>query len=334
MIEPPKEDAILDRLRQRVEEDRQHDANGNGHDETAAAAAATPLFDPWERYIVPAFPFEILPSVAQDYVATQSAVIGCDGSALAMAVLATFAGALHHGFTIKMMRHGSWYERPRLWVLLVADPSQLKTPIINAATAPLAHYETHLRVKYDADLLDYEMAKADAKEAGQKPSMREPKPPPRYVVWDTTVEKLGELLMRSDKGILVKSDEISGWIGSMERYNAGRSDRGFWLCAYDGGPHSIDRIKRGEMFVRNLSVSLVGGIQPARLAEIQGLTSDGLLQRFIPVMMTAASLPQDSPSNDERYRGLVREMIFCKTRAPDHDRGCGGRDGRAARASV
>lgn len=126
--------------------------------------------------------------------------------------------------------------------------------------------------------------------------LRKPDPPPRYVVWDTTVEKLGELLARSDKGLLIKSDEISGWIGSMERYNAGRSDRGFWLCAYDGGAHSIDRIKRGEIFIKNLSVSLIGGIQPARLAELQGLTSDGLLQRFVPVMMGSASLPQDSPA--------------------------------------
>ena len=98
----------------------------------------------------------------------------------------------------------------------------------------------------------------------------------------------------------------------MERYNSGRSDRAFWLTAYDGGPHSIDRIKRGEIFVKNLSVSLLGGIQPARLAELQGLTSDGLLQRFLPVMMTSASFPQDRPSEDENYGKLVRAMIFAR----------------------
>ena len=198
-----------------------------------------PLFDPWEKYIVPPFPFEVLPPIAQDYVAAQSTLIGGDASAMAMAVLATFSGALHHGFQLKMMRHGAWYERPRLWVLLVADPSQRKTPIMNAATVPLVHYETHLRVKYEADMRDYEMAKAQMGEDDPEP--RKPDLPPRFIVWDTTVEKLGELLDRSPKGLLVKSDEISGWLGNMERYNAGRSDRGFWLCAYDGGPHSVDR---------------------------------------------------------------------------------------------
>ena len=37
---------------------------------------------------------------------------------------------------------------------------------------------------------------------------------------------------------MVKRDEISGWIGSMEKYGGkggGLSDRAFWLKAYDGG---------------------------------------------------------------------------------------------------
>jgi hypothetical protein len=37
-----------------------------------------------------------------------------------------------------------------------------------------------------------------------------------------------------------------------------------------------------------------------------------LLQRFLPVMMTGARLPQDRASDDEEYGKLVREMIFAK----------------------
>lgn len=287
------------------------DPDDPGAQPATQGPAKAPVFDPWEHFIVPAFPFEILPDIIQNYVNAQSTVIGCDPSAFAMAVLATFSGALHHGFALKMMRNGDWYERPRLWMLLVGNPSTRKTPIFNIATKPLVHYETHLRVKYEADMRDYELALAEHKgDAAAKP--HKPDLPLRYVVWDTTVEKLGEILARSDKGLLVKSDEISGWIANMERYNNARSDRGFWLCAYDGGPHNIDRIKRGEIFIKNLSVSLLGGIQPMRLTELQGLTSDGLLQRFIPVMMRSGSLPQDQPSDDRTYRAHVREMIFAK----------------------
>jgi hypothetical protein len=54
---------------------------------------AESVFDPWETYIVPGFPLEILPDVVRRYVVQQSRVIGCDASALAMACLAGFSGA-------------------------------------------------------------------------------------------------------------------------------------------------------------------------------------------------------------------------------------------------
>ena len=136
----------------------------------------------------------------------------------------------------------------------------------------------------------------------------------RYVVWDSTTEKLGEILSRSEHGLLVKRDEFSGWIGGMEKYGSARAagaDRGFWLQAYDGGPHAVDRVGRGETYIGNLSVSLIGGIQPAKLMELHGLTSDGLLQRFLPVMMRSSTLARDCDSGDDQddYQSLVYKLI-------------------------
>ena len=108
---------------------------GGGRPGGASVAAAT-LFDPWERYIVPEFPFDILPGVLQDYVASQSRVIGVDPSAMAMSSLTAISGALDHRFAVKMMRGGDWWEHPRLWTLLCGDPSTKKTPCVNAATRP------------------------------------------------------------------------------------------------------------------------------------------------------------------------------------------------------
>jgi hypothetical protein len=113
---------------------------------------APPLFDPWADYIVPDFPLDILPPVAQDFVTTQSILIGCCPSALAMAVLAAFSGALDHRFALKMMRNGRWQESPRLWLLLAGDPSRKKTPVINAATRPLEQHEDYFRGKYEAEV--------------------------------------------------------------------------------------------------------------------------------------------------------------------------------------
>jgi hypothetical protein len=115
---------------------------------------------------------------------------------------------------------------------------------------------------------------------------------------------------------LVKRDEFSGWIGGMEKYSSSRgagADRGFWLQAFDGGPHAVDRIGRGETYIANLSVSLIGGIQPAKLIELHGLTSDGLLQRFVPVMMRSSNLARDCASDDqEDYQRLIYKLIAAR----------------------
>jgi hypothetical protein len=222
---------------------------------------------------------------------------------MAMAALAALSGAIDHRFALKMMRHGNWWAHPRLWVLLVGVPSSMKTPAINAATRPLERYQKQRMKAHQAAVKEHKATGGGPEDA----------PPPliRYVAWDSTVEALGDILSRSPRGILVKRDEVAGWIGSMERYHNGRisSDRAFWLQAYNGGPYITDRIKRGEIAIENNSVSLLSGTQPGRLAEIQGLTSDGLLQRLLPALMNPGAPPQDAPADDAAYDALTCTLV-------------------------
>ncbi len=60
------------------------------------SAAPAQIFDPWDDYVVPPFPLDILPDDVQWFVETQSRVIGCDPSAIAMTALASFSVALDH----------------------------------------------------------------------------------------------------------------------------------------------------------------------------------------------------------------------------------------------
>ena len=56
---------------------------------------------------------------------------------------------------------------------------------------------------------------------------------------------------------------------------------------------------------------MLGGIQPQRLKELHGLTSDGLLQRFVPVMVGKASFPIDEPTDAalDAYRDLTLALV-------------------------
>lgn len=269
---------------------------------------AQPAFDPWERYLVPTFPTDTLPTVLRDFVEYQAASVGGDPAAVAMAALAACSGALDQNFTLKMKRSGDWHVKPRLWVMLVGDPSSKKTPVISACVKPIRAWERTVVERYQADFGRW---KADKEEGAKEP---EPAKPTRYLFNDITAEKLGDILARQDRGSLVEQDEISGWLGAMDKYGGGKgaaADRGFWIQAYNGGPRTIDRLSRGELYVKNLCVGFIGGVQPDRLAELGNLTSDGLLQRFLPVMMKRAVYPAEVESDApaEAYKDLIGYLI-------------------------
>ena len=119
----------------------------------------------------------------------------------------------------------------------------------------------------------------------------EPKPKRRLVSHDGTMEALQDILGRQDRGIGVLRDELSGWLGSLEKYagsKASGADRAFFLQAYNGGPNVIDRVSRGLIAVDNLLVTICGGIQPDRLRQFHDLTDDGLWQRFVPIIIAPA----------------------------------------------
>jgi Protein of unknown function (DUF3987) len=76
-----------------------------------------------------------------------------------------------------------------------------------------------------------------------------------------------------------------------------QSERAFYLEAFNGdGSFTYDRIGRGTVHIENCTVSIIGSVQPARIAPLvrgamTGVTDDGLIQRL---QMTV--WPDDLPS--------------------------------------
>ncbi|MCA3631307.1 MAG: DUF3987 domain-containing protein [Methylobacterium sp.] len=262
----------------------------------ASEASSPPLFDPWREFIVPDVPAGVLPDIIERFATGQSSIMGACRNALVMAALAALSGAVDHRTSLRLMRNGKWTASPRLWTLLAGPPSSKKTPIMSAALAPLKRLEARRQGAWRDEC-------ARVPEGQPKP-----KQPERFIAGDTTTEALAAILARQDRGILVERDEIAGWIGSMEKYNGAggaKADRAFWLEAYNGEPFTVDRITRPSISVTNLSASIIGGIQPARLGELQGLQSDGLLQRFAPVFVTPGHVADDRPTPPDGYAAMI-----------------------------
>lgn len=147
-----REDRVdMERLYRQADEkaarERGERTKANGH-----AQSDAPVFDLWAPFIVPPFPLDVLPEAARNFVTAQSEAIGCDPAAVAMAVLATFSGAIDHRTELRMMRNTTWWAHPRLWVLLVGNPSQRKSPLITEATRPLVALDYRLQQNYQRQL--------------------------------------------------------------------------------------------------------------------------------------------------------------------------------------
>jgi hypothetical protein len=106
-------------------------------------------------------------------------------------------------------------------------------------------------------------------------------------------------------------DEMSGWFAAIDGSKNGRdAEKSFWTKAYNAQSHSVDRILRGETFVSNLAVSVIGGMQPDEMAKIPDLSTNGLMQRFIPVVMRDAIKGRevDDAESSQQWNNLIRYL--------------------------
>ena len=196
-----------------------------------------------------------------------------------------------------------WQEPCVLWVAPVGDPSSNKSPAIDAATGPLRGIEKDRAEEHKTQMIYWqtkaERAKAEraqwqaqVKEATKMgeatPAMPEaadePEPPhrPRLMVQDGTPEAVIEILSGNPNGVLHLRDELAGWLMSFERYSPG--GREFWLEAYGGRHFTVDRKsnKAGAVSVPFNGVTVLGGIQPEKLADcLLATADDGLVARFL-----------------------------------------------------
>ena len=211
---------------------------------------------------------------------------------------------------IRPKKQDSYTIIPNVWGALVALPSSLKTPAINEALSPLFRLEDLATAKYADDKSNAELesfclesdiknlekqisrGKGDRdflfhqiKELKDKQQRIIPKER-RYIANDSTIEQLAVLLSENANGLLVQRDELMGFLNMMEKPGH-ENDRAFYLESWSGdGRYKVDRITRSSISVNGMRLSILGGIQPARIKNyIYEVTSDsagndGFIQRF------------------------------------------------------
>ncbi|MGH8319958.1 MAG: DUF3987 domain-containing protein [Steroidobacteraceae bacterium] len=263
----------------------------------------------------PAFTGEELPPTLAEYSLAYARATGFDLSLILASALAVAAAALSDEFQIVGDSASEWFQKPLLWVLTIGRPGSGKTPVQKAMLAQLWAIHREL----DAQWRDQVAALAMSEDEQKAP------PRPRVVVVDTTIEALTEVLRDNPRGILIANDEFESWLGSLDAYRRGAvsRDRGEWLRLFDGGPHTVERVQRGSVYIPNWGSSILTATTPAALAKLaRSLPEDGLLQRFLPIVVQPKREPQpvaDLEAIRERFHETITRLYSL---TPHSRKGC------------
>lgn len=197
-----------------------------------------------------------------------------------------------------------WKEPMVFWMGTVAPASSLKTPVANQFLRPLQTLDTHDQREYKRLLNQYKAATQN-----QDNNARPPELPRQRVVMDATFEGLCSMLEReSIPGLVSFHDELSAFIGDMDKYRSNSSDRAHWLSMFNGGAVNVVRKSCDPILVDKTAVSLFGGIQQDKLASLlggEGATvdsGDGFWARFLwvtpPYVFPAQNMNESDITRD------------------------------------
>lgn len=253
----------------------------------------------------------LLPNVMREWVCDASDRMQVPPEFFAAPCLVSFASVIGRQASIYPKQHDSWYEVANLWGAIIARPGLFKSPSITEATSFVRMLADKSSAQYEIESLRAEVksettkSRIDGLKEAIKKAARDGKSEDkiemlqmqmlamrenleehgcihrRFLIGDSTVEKLSIILKENPNGVFLLRDELAGWATMI---NKREGDREFYLESWNGKNFfNVDRIGRGSLHIPNICLSVFGGIQPSKLSalcNIKGAGSDGLLQRF------------------------------------------------------
>jgi len=252
---------------------------------------------------------KMLPPQLCDYIFDVAERTQCPPEYVAVSSIVALSAVVGNKYAIMPKQHDNWEVCVNQWGAVIGPPSAMKSPALKDAIRPIIELEKenaeiqqigieehmHLTELTKANMAGSKKEAAALLQDGRKDEAlammkesqfdQEPPSLQRYIVNDASVEKLGELLNENPNGMLLNRDELSGFFAKLSQEDS-QMDRAFYLECFDGnGRFTYDRIGRGTIIIENCMLSVLGGIQPSKIAKlirlaISGQADDGLVQRL------------------------------------------------------
>jgi hypothetical protein len=249
--------------------------------------------DVYSEQPCPNFPLDVLPQELINYAQGYSDSSGFDVGAFAFTTLFGTMGLIDKRARIKAS--DTWFQPPTIWAALADSSGGGKSMVISTGAKLLNSINKKIVTDSMRESDSFNKAKAALNNKAQLGELQKPDWH-QIVVEDTTTEALADVLKTNPRGVTLIADEMTGFIGNLDAYSGGGGDRdrGIYLSAYDGGSKTINRKGAGYTYVPNFAVSILTGVQPAKLADLYKKSAaggaDGLYQRFLTYNMQPAKL--------------------------------------------
>lgn len=292
---------------------------------------------PFEIPILPPFPVDALPSKVKDYVLAVAESTQTPVDMAATAALTIMATCLQGKY--KVAAKPDWIEPLNLYALMIAEPSERKSAIVNLMSKPMRAYEREYNIAHAADveksrmnkrilenkqkIIEGKVAKGHATDieleliANELSSFKELRPL-RLFADDITPEKLTSILAERN-GI---ASIISAEGGIFDQLSGGMYSKtvniDVFLKGHSGDCIRIDRIGRGSESVENPALTMLLAAQPSVIAGIMQngtFRGRGLTARFlytIPKSMVGSRNYYTKPipaEAEQAYSELIYNLL-------------------------
>jgi hypothetical protein len=284
------------------------------------------------RQTPPDIKLEHFPEVLSRRAQEVSTSIGCDPVIPIWAGISAVCAVIDARTRLELNK--GYRVPPVLWMMTIGSPGDMKTPGSKPMLSLLKDLEKEDTVNHAPAMLMYEAAEAQYNAAHKNflevaksaeallPGAELPHVPPLPVapvplklsVSDVTSQRLVKIVADRPRGVLCHLDEMNSWIKKMTDKNSGE-DRSAWVVAHGADSYSMERVGSGSTMADNFAVSVYGNIQPEIFRQnIESLTSDGMLQRFIPCVIRDHKWGVGTPipeflTNEREYEQMLR-LVF------------------------
>lgn len=234
--------------------------------------------------------------------------------------------------SICIRKSTEWIEHPILWIAVVGNPAQKKTPCISLFKGFIDEFDLKLIEKYEKDikiykkeLQEYNLALKNLKKNKGKlfEVPIEPEKPckQRLTTQNFTVEALSKMVQNNaasgHRGIAILVDELITFLKSIGQYKKnGDSDEGYFLQAWKKQLYNVIRQSGDIDYTIKVSHNIMGGIQPKVLNRVLFKntyeSSNGMIERWLfacsDYLSTGKIYYTDTPFDSGVVRNIYEKL--------------------------